>query len=251
MNERPLANWSTGNSLPPDDSLLHKYLPRTKDSLIDLSLNQPHLHLPAALPCALLTSLKAFVGAFHSLVWTGFTCLCQTQKHSTSLSSHPAEQGCHIMVFLLRFYSLKINIAFLYSPDGGADTPSWLLKQNPSFLVPVQLSVQIIPLWLQRRKHWDLIMVCNSNYFCMGRHHPHWPLMHIQSFCCLRGIETVSGQTRASQVTSTRRVSGYEDINSCSCSMNLGSFRSSLQKISWQFLNLNFVYMVCLFLGWW
>lgn len=183
--------------------------------------------------------------SLFSLNWFHMFMSDTKALHITLLTSCRAGMS-HYSVSV-SFYSLKINITFLYSPGGGADTPSWLLKQNPSFLVPVQLSVQIIPLW----QHWDLIMVCNSNYFCMGRHHPHWPLMHIQSFCCLRGIETVSGQTRASQVTSSRRVSGYEDINSCSCSRNLGSFRSSLQKISWQFLNLNFVYMVCLFLGWW
>lgn len=55
-------------------------------------------------------------------------------------------------------------------------------------------------------------------------HHPHWPLMDMQSFYCLRGIEIVSIQTRASQVSSSRRVSGYKDLNLCSCSMNLGSW---------------------------
>lgn len=176
-----LLTWSTGNSLPPDDSLLHKYLPRTKDSLIHLSLNQPHLHLPAALPCALLTSLKALVGAFHSLVWTGFTCLCQTQKHSTSLSSHPVEQGCHIIVFLLVFNRLKINIAFLYSPDGGADTklapeakpfishPSSIIGPNHTTLTPKKETLRSDN-GVQQHYQISIIMLP----IMMGRHHPHW-----------------------------------------------------------------------------
>lgn len=130
MNERALANWSAGNSLPPDDSLLHKYLPRTKDSLIHLSLNQPHLHLPAALPCALLISLKAFVGACPSLFWTGFMFISDTKALHITLLSWCRAGMLHYSVSV-SFYSLKINIAFLYSPDGGADTPSWLLKQKP------------------------------------------------------------------------------------------------------------------------
>lgn len=214
-----LLTWSTGNSLPPDDSLLHKYLPRTKDSLIHLSLNQPHLHLPAALPCALLTGLKALAGAFHSLVWTGFTCLCQTQKHSTSLSSHPVEQGCHIIVFLLVFNRLKINIAFLYSPDGGADTtlapeakpfisrPSSIIGPNHTTLTPKKETLRSDN---GVQQHYQIIM-----------------LPRVWRYKSLFLLDELG-------------------------LMDYAIFRSSLQKISWQFLNLNFVkvYMVCLFLGW-
>lgn len=153
--------------------------------------------------------------SLFSLNWFHMFMSDTKALHITLLTSCRAGMS-HYSVSV-SFYSLKINIAFLYSPDGGADT-----KLAPEAKPFISRPSSIIG--PNHTKHWDLIMVCNSNYFCMGRHHPHWPLMHIQSFCCLRGIETVSGQTRASQVTSSRRVSGYEDINPCSCSMNLGSW---------------------------